>query len=139
MNLCGGSSFDVDGSGVAVTSNVDVTNAVVRRISRHAVELMLASRAGRQAPQVELARAVQPDVARQLIGRWVSDDRTIEVRQSSRGLVLNTGYSEREIPDEYTPHCDSNCDGHYFEPRSRAACTRGSGSCWRMLWQNTTA
>ena len=86
-----------DGIGVAVTSNVDVTNAVVRRISRHAVELMLASRDGRQAPQVELARAVQPDVARQLIGRWVSDDRTIEVRQSSRGLVLNTGYSEREI------------------------------------------
>lgn len=83
--------------GVAVTSNVDVTNAVARRISRHALQLVLAARDGTEPPRIERAQPVADELAKQLTGRWVNGDRAIELRRSSRGLVLNSGYSERVI------------------------------------------
>ncbi|MBL9124603.1 MAG: serine hydrolase [Planctomycetaceae bacterium] len=93
--------------GVAVVTNVDVTNSVVRRLSDYAFKWMLAARAGEPLAEYPRSEPVAEHHARELAGRYTDGERTIElvwrpghllaplddfvaeVRQDQEGLVCD--------------------------------------------------
>jgi D-alanyl-D-alanine dipeptidase len=71
--------------GVAVATSMDVSNAVVERISHLALRLMVSRRAGRSLPAAETTAPVPARVASAAVGRYTLRDQTVEiVRRNAR-------------------------------------------------------
>ena len=80
--------------GVAVVTSVDCANAVMRRISDLALQLMLAQRAGQKLPTLRLPGPVDDAVAKRAVGRYRSGDRTLDITRSFTGLQVFDGASQ---------------------------------------------
>jgi serine beta-lactamase-like protein LACTB len=65
--------------GVVVVCSKDVANAVMERIADHALRSMLAVNAGKPLPKIEETTRLKPEIARQLAGRYVSEDRIVHL------------------------------------------------------------
>lgn len=68
--------------GAIVVSSRDVSNAVTDRIASDALRLMLAAKAGRPLPKIELSEPLTPEEARDLAGRYRAGDRWGDVTES---------------------------------------------------------
>jgi len=77
-----------DKLGVVVVATVDGANAVTSRIADAALRLMLAAREGRPLPAIELPRALSPERARQLAGRYGAGERAVDLVEQGGRLYL---------------------------------------------------
>lgn len=77
--------------GVAAVAAKDGTNGVVRRITEFALRAMLAERAGNDLPDYPKPSPVPEELARQVAGRYASDDQTIELVERQGRLTLHRG------------------------------------------------
>ncbi len=75
--------------GVIVTCSRDVANEVVTRIANDALRMMLAARDGKPLPKVEETTAIPPAEATELVGRYRTLDRWLDVTESA-GKVFVT-------------------------------------------------
>ncbi len=92
------SALPDDKLGVVVVTTKDAANAVTNRIAEAALKAMLAARQGKPIPQPELTSAVDPNLARQIAGRYVNGDKGIDLIESGGKLsVLSTdgGFTAR--------------------------------------------
>lgn len=102
--------------GVVAVASKDFTNAVVRRITNHALRCMMAARDGEAFPELETTEALPPGRARELAGRnrgLARGDRffvergakLMEVRKRGADLVFDSpfGYGPTLELDELEP------------------------------------
>jgi serine beta-lactamase-like protein LACTB len=68
--------------GVVVVSSRDVSNAVTGRIADDALRLLLAAKAGKGLPKIEMSEPLSAEEARQLAGRYRAGDRWGDVIES---------------------------------------------------------
>jgi serine beta-lactamase-like protein LACTB len=68
--------------GVIVVSSRDVSNAVMTRIADDALRQMLAVKAGKPLPKIEMSEPLAPEEARALVGRYRAGDRWGDVTES---------------------------------------------------------
>jgi CubicO group peptidase (beta-lactamase class C family)/D-alanyl-D-alanine dipeptidase len=98
-----------DGLGVVVVATRDSANAVTDRVASTALRLLLAKRDGKPLPEPEVTTAIDPTLARPLLGRYArgeavaeltwregelyltrsDDDQRLRVRSGPRGLVVD--------------------------------------------------
>jgi D-alanyl-D-alanine dipeptidase len=74
--------------GVCASASMDVSNAVVRRISEYALRLLLAARRGKPLPSLPLSRPVERSLARRLDGRYQNERRKVELHEREGRLFL---------------------------------------------------
>ena len=60
--------------GVAITSSVDVTNTITRRLANYALDCLLAVEKGKPLPDYEKTEPVNEKTMNLLTGRFVSDN-----------------------------------------------------------------
>lgn len=92
------SAMPDDKLGAVVVTTKDAANAVTRRIAEAALKAMLATRQGESIPQPEISSAVDPNLARQIAGRYINGDKGFDLIESSGKLSIlsiNGGYQER--------------------------------------------
>jgi D-alanyl-D-alanine dipeptidase len=79
--------------GVAVVTTVDGANSVVSRIAKHALRGAMAARAGKEPPEIQLTRALEPGMAKNLAGRYETkeDGDAIELFERGGRLWLTVG------------------------------------------------
>ena len=75
-----------DRVGAVAATTLDGANAVVERIVRYALELMLAVEAGEELPAPETTAPLPPELANRLEGRYVGGEQAVELRDRSLGL-----------------------------------------------------
>lgn len=114
-----------DRLGAVVITTKDSANAVVNRIARQALGMMLAARSGKALPVIRSTQPLDPAVARKLDGRYanaagafdlrehagrlfylpVRGGKQIEVRQAAGGLILDglLGFGTRIVPARPVP------------------------------------
>ncbi len=68
--------------GVIVVSSRDVSNAVTSRIADEALRQMLAAKAGKPLPKIEMSEPLTAEEARTLVGRYRAGDRWGDVTES---------------------------------------------------------
>ncbi len=66
--------------GAAAVTSMDVANTVVSRITRYALELMLAAREGRPLPEAETTHDIPEGLAELVAGRYGSGDESVEIK-----------------------------------------------------------
>ena len=76
--------------GVVVVSSRDSSNAVAGRIASEALRLMLAAKAGKTLPKIEMSEPLPQEEARALAGHYQSGDRWLELTESFGRLYLET-------------------------------------------------
>ena len=74
--------------GVVVVANMDFVNSVTGRIAALALEMMLARREGRAMPAMTETRPIEPERARQVDGRYTSEDDTLELVERDGRLFV---------------------------------------------------
>ncbi len=102
--------------GVVAVASKDFTNAVVRRITHHALRCILAARDGAPFPQLETTEPLPPGRARELAnthggvargGRWLVEQgaKVVEVRARGNELFIDSalGYGPTLDPAELAP------------------------------------
>ena len=77
--------------GAVVVASLDVANSVAERIAHAALRGMRAARAGAPVPEPVLTAPIPPEVVRRVAGRYVRDQRQIELRARGDRLTLVTG------------------------------------------------
>ena len=77
--------------GVAVSATLDLATGVTTRVADAALRALLAVRAGRPMPEPPVTRAVPPDVAQQLAGRYHGRHRQLELTARDGALFLTPG------------------------------------------------
>jgi CubicO group peptidase (beta-lactamase class C family)/D-alanyl-D-alanine dipeptidase len=77
-----------DKLGVIVCASKDVANAVTTRIANTALKHMLAVKAGRPLPKLENSVPLDPQVAKDLAGRYKSADKTAEFYERDGKLYI---------------------------------------------------
>ncbi|MBZ5594077.1 MAG: serine hydrolase [Acidobacteriia bacterium] len=75
-----------DKLGVVAVTTKDSSNAVVNHIAREALRLMLAVRAGKPLPAIEITKPVDPALARKLDGRYGEGAKAIDLHEFSGKL-----------------------------------------------------
>jgi CubicO group peptidase (beta-lactamase class C family)/D-alanyl-D-alanine dipeptidase len=68
--------------GAIVVASRDVSNSVVTRIADDALRQMLAAKAGKPLPKIEMSEPLTLEEARDLAGRWRSGERCIDIFES---------------------------------------------------------
>ncbi len=81
-------ALPADKLGVVVVCSRDVANSVMNRIGDAALRLMLAAKAGKPLPKIEMSEPLSPADARNLAGRYASKDRWFELTESAGRLFL---------------------------------------------------
>jgi CubicO group peptidase (beta-lactamase class C family)/D-alanyl-D-alanine dipeptidase len=74
--------------GVCVSASMDAANAVVRRITEHALRLMLAVQEGDALAALPLTNPVDPALARKLDGLYSDKERKVELRERGGKLFI---------------------------------------------------
>ncbi|MCL4707573.1 serine hydrolase [bacterium] len=77
--------------GVIAITSMDCANIVVERIAEHALKLMLAKREQRALPKMKLTAPVDSMRARQLEGKFVSGDASLELVERNGQLLMWLG------------------------------------------------
>jgi CubicO group peptidase (beta-lactamase class C family)/D-alanyl-D-alanine dipeptidase len=75
--------------GVAVITGVDCGNGIASRIATTALKVMLAARKGTALPPLETSRPLAREQARRLAGRYVSEDKSVELVDRDGKLFLD--------------------------------------------------
>jgi serine beta-lactamase-like protein LACTB len=75
--------------GVIVTCSRDVANEVVTRIANEALRAMLATRDGKPFPKIPETTPLSPDEVNDLIGRYRSQDRWLDLYASAGRLIVS--------------------------------------------------
>ncbi len=83
--------------GVVAATTADVANAVLRRISLYAFDLMLALRNGQPLPEAEKTRPVEPWLAKKLDGKFATKNTLIELEEDYGRLFLWSGTQRNEL------------------------------------------
>lgn len=83
--------------GVVAATTADVANAVLRRISLYAFDLMLALRSGSPLPEPEKTRPVEPLLAKKLDGKFATKNMLIELEEVDGRLYLWSGTQRNEV------------------------------------------
>jgi CubicO group peptidase (beta-lactamase class C family)/D-alanyl-D-alanine dipeptidase len=96
-----------DKLGVIVCASKDVANAVTTRIANTAIKTMLAKKTGKELPKLENSKALAPDVARSLAGRYKLDDKQVNIvsRDGKAWIYPHRGggkYELRQMSDATT-------------------------------------
>jgi serine beta-lactamase-like protein LACTB len=68
--------------GAIVVSSRDVSNAVMTRIADDALQFMLAAKAGKPLPKLEMSQPLTAEEAQALVGRYRAGDRWVEIGES---------------------------------------------------------
>lgn len=94
--------------GVVTVTTMDAANAVVNAVAKHALELMLAKRAGKPLPSFPSTTPLPAGRARQLAGRYGVKDEAIDLidREGTLHMLPVTGGFEsqlRELGDALVP------------------------------------
>ncbi len=74
--------------GVIAVASLDGCNGLVRRISDHALRLMLARRAGKEPPKFAASAPVDAGRAKAVAGRYRNGEKVIEIGHSGERLYL---------------------------------------------------
>src|SRR5207249_8508007 len=74
--------------GVIVLASKEVSNGVTGRAADYALRLMLAAKAKKPLPEIEITQLVAVEDARALAGRYQSKDKTVELYQRAGKLWL---------------------------------------------------
>jgi CubicO group peptidase (beta-lactamase class C family) len=82
------SALPDDRLGVVVVTTKDAANAVTTRIANAALNAMLAVRQGKPIPQPEITSPLDPAIARQIAGRYVSGDKGFDLTETAGKLSL---------------------------------------------------
>ena len=77
--------------GVAVIVTLDLATGVTTRVADAALRALLAVRAGRPVPEPLVTRAVPPDLARQLAGRYGTRHRHLDLTERGGVLFVTPG------------------------------------------------
>lgn len=85
------SALPDDKLGVIAVTSVDCANIVVERIAEHALKLMLAKREQRALPQMRLTSPVDAMRARELEGKFVNAETTLELVERNGQLLMWRG------------------------------------------------
>jgi serine beta-lactamase-like protein LACTB len=72
--------------GVVVVASRDVANGVTNRIAEVALQQMLAAKASKPLPKIDIPTKVKPELARKLPGRWRSDKKAVDFTESNGTL-----------------------------------------------------
>ncbi|MCA1600235.1 MAG: serine hydrolase [Acidobacteria bacterium] len=80
------SALPDDKLGVVVVTTKDAANAVTSRIAEAALKGMLAARQGKPIPQPEITSPVNPNLARQIAGRYVKGPTSVDLIESAGKL-----------------------------------------------------
>ncbi len=83
--------------GVAVMASKDVTNGVTRRIADYALRLLLAKRAGRPLPTIDVSTEIPPERAKQMEGRYSHGDENVSFTERNGRLFLRRGDVRAEV------------------------------------------
>lgn len=81
-------ALPADKLGAIVVASRDVSNAVVTRIANYALQLMLAAKAGKPLPTIEMSEPLSPEEARGLAGKYQSGTGGFELFESAGRLYL---------------------------------------------------
>jgi len=77
-----------DKLGVVVVTTKDSANAVTNRLADYALTAMLAARRGVPAPQPDITLPVNPQLVRQVAGRYVNDRKAVDLIESGGKLSM---------------------------------------------------
>lgn len=78
--------------GVAVVTTMDGANSVVSRIAQQALRSAIAARDGNRLPEIQLTRALDPEVAKKLAGRYeMAEHGSVELIERAGRLWLVSG------------------------------------------------
>jgi CubicO group peptidase (beta-lactamase class C family)/D-alanyl-D-alanine dipeptidase len=83
--------------GVVAVSALDGSNGVVERLTNHALRSLLAHKEGRPLPTLATSAPVDAERARQVAGRYRSDDKPLEVIHRDGKLFAQLGAFRREL------------------------------------------
>jgi D-alanyl-D-alanine dipeptidase len=75
--------------GVAVIATRDCANGTTKHVADNALRLLLAARRGRPLPTLETTKAVAPELARRLEGRYAGGDKVVDVVARQGKLFLS--------------------------------------------------
>jgi CubicO group peptidase (beta-lactamase class C family)/D-alanyl-D-alanine dipeptidase len=67
------------GVGVAISTNLDMANGAVNRIADHALNVLLASKDGREIPELAISTPVPDEQVRRMVGTYENGDESIRV------------------------------------------------------------
>src|SRR5581483_6611944 len=76
--------------GVIVVASRDSANGIITRIADDALRLMLAVKAGKPLPKIEIPEPLKPDEVKALAGRYRAGDRYFDLTESFGRLMLLT-------------------------------------------------
>jgi CubicO group peptidase (beta-lactamase class C family)/D-alanyl-D-alanine dipeptidase len=88
-----------DKLGVVTVTTIDAANAVTNAVARHALQMMLALRAGRPFPQFEWTTPVSPELARKLAGRYGEGEDALDLmeREGTLHMLPASGGFESQL------------------------------------------
>jgi serine beta-lactamase-like protein LACTB len=76
--------------GVIVVASRDSANGIITRIADDALRLMLAAKAGKPLPKIEIPEPLSADEAKALAGRYRAGDRYLDLTDSFGRLMMQT-------------------------------------------------
>ncbi|MCC7475196.1 MAG: serine hydrolase [Pirellulales bacterium] len=77
--------------GVATSASFDGASGFVKRLSEYALRLMLAQKAGKPLPAIEVSEPIAPALQRKLVGTYVGGEKLIRILEQEGGLALFDG------------------------------------------------
>ncbi|MEX0643358.1 MAG: serine hydrolase [Pirellulales bacterium] len=83
--------------GVAAVLAMDVGNGFAKRLTDYALRLMLAQRAGKPLPTMEMSEALPVETVEKLAGVYVAGENSIELQEYDNSLFLKREYELNEV------------------------------------------